>query len=288
MLTRCLSRQRIWASRAVGARLVAAALLERVRLSCLEGRVSESVACLDRLDRVANEYPAPKPCAWSDIHRYSRIGARARHPVASPTRRPRFRSCRTSSVKPTTGTTVTLACVSAHISLRPICMPANAPMLWLTFRKVLTSGSQVGLYQTILDQGPEIGSLLQSIQKDSARAGDPPDFVAYVDRLVDGYQARYQTQVTASRPSAIAEPLSGREGEILHLIAQGHSNKEIATNSFHRTRDRQNARQAHLHQAQRREASPGRFARAKSRPRRHSIIALPSHLHQPVASAGAR
>jgi single-strand DNA-binding protein len=39
---------------------------------------------------------------------------------------------------------------------------------------------------------------------------------------------------------------------------------------------------------QRREASPGRFARARSRPRRHSIIALPSHLHQPVASTGAR
>jgi hypothetical protein len=33
--------------------LAAAALLERVRLSCLEGRISESAACLERLDRVA-------------------------------------------------------------------------------------------------------------------------------------------------------------------------------------------------------------------------------------------
>ena len=41
-------------------RLVAAAVLERVRLSCLEGRISESVAHLDRLDRIAKEYPVSK------------------------------------------------------------------------------------------------------------------------------------------------------------------------------------------------------------------------------------
>ena len=54
-------------------RLVAAAVLERVRLSCLEGRISESVAYLDRLDRLAKEHPASKSCAWSDIHRYSAL-----------------------------------------------------------------------------------------------------------------------------------------------------------------------------------------------------------------------
>ena len=54
-------------------RLVAAAVLERVRLSCLEGRISESVAYLDRLDRIAKEYPVSNPCAWSDIHRYSAL-----------------------------------------------------------------------------------------------------------------------------------------------------------------------------------------------------------------------
>ena len=54
-------------------RLVAAAALERVRLSCLEGRISESVAHLDRLDRLVKEYPVSNPCAWSDIHRYSAL-----------------------------------------------------------------------------------------------------------------------------------------------------------------------------------------------------------------------
>jgi LuxR family transcriptional regulator, maltose regulon positive regulatory protein len=56
-------------------RLVAGALLERVRLCCLEGRISESVAYLDRLNRIAEEHPTPKLCAWSDTHRYSALAS---------------------------------------------------------------------------------------------------------------------------------------------------------------------------------------------------------------------
>jgi DNA-binding CsgD family transcriptional regulator len=48
------------------------------------------------------------------------------------------------------------------------------------------------------------------------------------DRLVDGYRARYQSQVTASSTAAVAEPLGVREHEILNLIAQGQSDKETA------------------------------------------------------------
>jgi LuxR family transcriptional regulator, maltose regulon positive regulatory protein len=97
-----------------------------------------------------------------------------------------------------------------------------------TLRKVLDKGLQEGVYQTILDQGPEIGTLLLSIREESARTGDPADFVSYVDRLVEGLSARYQPQVKESPTSAIAEPLSVREGDVLDLIAQGRSNKEIA------------------------------------------------------------
>ena len=34
----------------------------------------------------------------------------------------------------------------------------------VAFRKVLNAGQHVGLYQTILDQGPEIGALLLSVR----------------------------------------------------------------------------------------------------------------------------
>jgi LuxR family transcriptional regulator, maltose regulon positive regulatory protein len=93
---------------------------------------------------------------------------------------------------------------------------------------VLKAGAQVGAYQTIHDQGPDIGPLLSSVRKDPARTGDSTDLVSYLDRLVEGYRARYQSQVKASPTSAIAEPLSLREGDVLNLIAQGQSDKEIA------------------------------------------------------------
>ena len=93
---------------------------------------------------------------------------------------------------------------------------------------MLDVGIQGGLYQTILDQGPEIGTLLLSVREQMARTGDPTDFVSYVDRLVEGYRSRYEPHVEAKPTFAVAEPLSVREGDILNLIARGRSNKEIA------------------------------------------------------------
>ena len=52
--------------------------------------------------------------------------------------------------------------------------------------------------------------------------------MSYLDRLLKGCRAHDPPQVKAGAISAIAEPLSVREGEILNLIAQGRSNKEIA------------------------------------------------------------
>jgi LuxR family transcriptional regulator, maltose regulon positive regulatory protein len=95
------------------------------------------------------------------------------------------------------------------------------------FRKVLNAG-HVGLYQTILDQGPEIGALLLSVRDETEGAEDSTNFASYLDRLIEGYGARYQPQVKAGVTSASAESLSTREGEILNWIAQGRSNKEIA------------------------------------------------------------
>jgi len=95
------------------------------------------------------------------------------------------------------------------------------------FRKVLNAGIQTGLYQTILDQRPEIGGLLISVREMTAGARVSTDFVSYIDRLIEGYRARYQPQ-EANPTSATSESLSAREGEILNLIAQGRFNKEIA------------------------------------------------------------
>ena len=98
----------------------------------------------------------------------------------------------------------------------------------IALRKVLDVGMKEGLYQTILDQGPEIGPLLSSVRENAARTGDPAELVSYVDHLIEGYGARYQSQGSERTTSAVEESLSARESSVLNLIAEGQSNKEIA------------------------------------------------------------
>ena len=70
-------------------------------------------------------------------------------------------------------------------------------------RKVLDAGIQGGLYQTILDQGPEIGTLLLSVREQMPRTGDPADFVSYVDRLVEGFARVMSLTSRRNRPSLL-------------------------------------------------------------------------------------
>ena len=208
-------------------RLVAVALLERVRLSCLEGRFSESAAYLDRLDRVVADHPAPNSCAWSDIHRYSAL-AHARVALLQDNSRKAISILKNLQREVDSAHSCYFGLrVDADLATAHFRAGDRADAL-ATLRKVLHKGLQEGVYQTILDQGPEIGTLLLSIREELARNGDPADFVSYVDRLVEGLSARYQPQVKERSTSAVDEPLSAREGDVLDLIAQGRSNKEIA------------------------------------------------------------
>ena len=227
-------------------RLVAGALLERVRLCCLEGRISESVACLDRLNRIAEEHPAPKLCAWSDIHRYSAL---ARAHVALAQNEPQSAISILKNLEREADDAHSYYFglrITAHLATAYFRAGERANAL-IALRKVLDIGMKEGLYQTILDQGPDIGTLLSSVRENAARTGDLTDFVSYVDRLIEGYGARYQSQGNERTTSAVEEPLSAREGNVLGLIAAGANQQGNCTNSFHRTRDRQIARQAYLH-----------------------------------------
>ena len=216
-----LGRTRRWG------RLTAAALLERVRLFCLEGRIAESLASLDHFDRLAADYPAPSPCAWSDIHRYSAL---SRAHVCLARGQPEsavsiLKTLHREAMEANSfyfGLRVMTDLAAANLRAGENAGAATA------IREVLNAGLRNGLYQTVLDQGPEIGMLLSKARDDARRTGDSSDLVSYIDRLLEGYRARYQPQVRSASPPMLAEPLSPREGEVLGLIAQGRSNKEIA------------------------------------------------------------
>jgi DNA-binding CsgD family transcriptional regulator len=96
------------------------------------------------------------------------------------------------------------------------------------FRSVLNVSAPAGIYQTILDEGPRVGDLLTAFQENAERRGNSGKLMPYVATLIAGWRLRYQSQVEPAPRSATAEALSAREGDILKLIAQGLSNKEIA------------------------------------------------------------
>jgi LuxR family maltose regulon positive regulatory protein len=69
-----------------------------------------------------------------------------------------------------------------------------------------------------------------AFQERAERSGKSAELGPYVSGLIAAWRSRYESPTELSPRSGLAEPLSGREGAILNLIAQGLSNKEIARN----------------------------------------------------------
>jgi len=208
-------------------RLSAAAVLERARLYLNEGRISEGTACLNRLERFAGEYPVWTYCAWSDIHRYAAL---ARAYLASTEGR---YGDATSILKD-----LQSEAASAHnhyfalrvtLLLSTVRLMANQVTEALdAFHGVLNVSAPAGIYHTILDEGADVGSLLTAFRENAERKGCSHELTPYVDNLIAGWRSRYQLEVQQRPRSLIVESLSAREGDILKLIAQGLSNKQIA------------------------------------------------------------
>jgi len=210
-------------------RLSAAALLERTPLCLNEGRIDEAAECLNRLERLVAEYPAPANCAWSDIHRYAAL---ARAYVGSAEQRFDDAISILSGLRREFDNVhnVYLALrVETHFATVKFRAKQVAEALE-SFGSVVTAFAKAGIYQTILDEGPAVGPLLASFQEKTERAGSPPELMSYVSNLSAAWRSRYQSEPQQTATSAAAESLSARECDILKLIAEGLSNKEIGRN----------------------------------------------------------
>jgi LuxR family transcriptional regulator, maltose regulon positive regulatory protein len=214
-------------------RLSAAAVLERVRLYLSEGRLDQGNECLHRLEQLAAEYPAPTTCAWSDIHRYAAL---ARAYLASA--EDRF----DDAISILDGLRRELENVhDIHFALRVETHLATIRFRATqvseaikSFGTVVTVCARAGIYQTILDEGAKVGPLLAAFQENAERTGSSQELLSYVSKLIEAWRSRYQSEPQQARAStamvatSISEPLSARECDILKLIADGFSNKEIA------------------------------------------------------------
>src|SRR5258707_1400686 len=205
-------------------RLSAGAIAEQARLYLNDGRLEEAAACVDRLERLARKYPAPRPCAWSEIewhHKLARahlLGQQARPDEAIAILQQLQREAEAMQHR----------CVLIAIAVRLSTVQLSAgkvPEAASRFRRVLAACAAAGLYHTVLDEGPLISKLLQTTRESGNVTAD---MLSYVDRLVAGLHRAGQDGLAPTSGARILSALSPRETDILTLIAEGLSNKEIA------------------------------------------------------------
>jgi LuxR family maltose regulon positive regulatory protein len=209
-------------------RLTAAATAEQARLYLNEGRVDEGAACVDRLERLARQYPAPRLCAWSEIqwdHKLAHahlLGQRKRPEEALSILRELQRETEAAHHR------YFLIRVEIRISALQLRL-GNAAEATDRFRRILAACAGGGLYQIILDEGSITSELVQMVQQ-SGSIG--VHLTSYVDRLLSGFQRARQDRLAPTSRVQALHALSPRETYILTLIAGGLSNKEIARSLY--------------------------------------------------------
>jgi LuxR family maltose regulon positive regulatory protein len=207
-------------------RLVAAALAERTRLNLAEGRLAEAGACVAQLRQLATASAGSSVPVSPEIANYCDLGA-----ACLAIRRQQTQE----AVEILSGALERLEQFhGTYLALRLRTLLAIA---WLNagerdraleiFHQVATVAAPAGVCQSILDQGPEIGPLLK-LARDSVRTpAKSPEIVTWLDRLLDSWRVQHEPNGKPRREGE-REQLSSRERDIVELIAQGQSNKEIA------------------------------------------------------------
>jgi len=205
-------------------RLSAGAIAEQARLYMNDGRLDEAAACVDRLERLARKYPAPRPCAWSEIEWYHKLarahllGQQARSDEAIAILQQLQGEAEAMQHRQFL-IRIAIRLSAVQLSSGKVAEAASR------FRRVLAACAAAGLYQTVLDEEPIISDLLQTTRESG---NVTTDMLPYVDRLVAGLQRAGQDRLAPTSGARILNALTPRETDILTLIAEGLSNKEIA------------------------------------------------------------
>jgi LuxR family transcriptional regulator, maltose regulon positive regulatory protein len=208
-------------------RLVSAILLERSRLYVAEGRFAEAGACLIRLERLVRDYPAPERCAWSAIH-HNAVAARAVLALAEGRVQDSVTLVRDLHQEAVASGRDHLAlCLAVRLAVTELaaCAPVQAASV---FRGALLAAAPISLCQPILDEGPAVAELLRGFRESVRRCGDGADRLRQVDAFAERCLQAIRPDTEQGERTTNANGLSPRECDVLALLSEGQSNKDIA------------------------------------------------------------
>jgi LuxR family maltose regulon positive regulatory protein len=208
-------------------RLLAMAQFWRLEIYLADGQVSDAGACLDRLEDLAEKYPAPFMCAWSAIHFITAFGranlALAKNRVLESVEilGKLYREAETNNLG--------YFALMLGTELSKALLAANQPFEAMkVFGHVLRAASSANMDQMVLDGGRQIGRLLLMFQESAGRTEQSRKLIPYVDGLLARWRGRYEPTLPPSSQIGVTELLSVREKNIINMIARGQTNKEIA------------------------------------------------------------
>lgn len=209
-------------------RLVAASLAQQIDLLTDIGALHRADVCLERLQLLTQVHRVAGGLARDELSRY-RTFARARIALARAPSRADVADLRqlhyaAASRHDLYGAVQTV--VRLAVALLLIGEKSEALAVFL---RALKLGAAVGLYQTFIDAGAGIGELLGMVNELPPTSGNGSrELRPYVDSLLIRWRAQHKI-VRLPRPASRSHDiLSGRECNILELMSQGFSNKEIA------------------------------------------------------------
>jgi LuxR family maltose regulon positive regulatory protein len=108
-------------------------------------------------------------------------------------------------------------------------MRHEVPKALAAMAQALSIGEPEGYIRRFVDEGPAMATLLSALRDQERKQGPTPYLDSLLEAFIPGRQAS-QSAKTGEDVSThpLLDPLSERELEVLHLLARGASNLEIA------------------------------------------------------------
>jgi LuxR family maltose regulon positive regulatory protein len=216
-----LSQRRKWP------RMTAAVLAERQLMYLNQDRIEDAVACAERLERLADKHLVSVGCNLADIHHYRQL-ARARLGIRLC---PSFENLATLTQlhRDAVARQNLYLALQLSIELAELFLALERTTESVeVFRGVMCVAANVGIFQSFLDRGPKVRTLMSKLFDDGQMMKGLQDLLPYAGSLLA--KARFHALDAPTSKSAIrsAENLTAREFSILRLIADGLANKRIA------------------------------------------------------------